>query len=140
MTHSEHSALDEEQPHRHRVELLGPGAGTFATTADAVAGLHQALPGRAQSGAHAVAGRVPQRGVRAIQYDETTTRVHRRPLVVVPAQINKYYITDLGPGRRLVESVVAAGILRRKESGADAGRLVADAPLCPGRRSRRTAG
>ena len=79
-------------------------------------------------------GRVVYRSVvfELIQYDETTTRVHRRPLVVVPPQINKYYITDLAPGRRLVESVVAAGILRRKESGADAGRLVADAPLCPG--------
>ena len=45
-----------------------------------------------------------------IQYGETTTRVHRRPLVVVPPQINKYYITDLAPGRSLVESTVAAGI------------------------------
>ena len=45
-----------------------------------------------------------------IQYDENTTRVHRRPLVVVPPQINKYYITDLAPGRSLVEATVAAGI------------------------------
>ena len=45
-----------------------------------------------------------------IQYDETATKVHRRPLVVVPPQINKYYITDLAPGRSLVESTVAAGI------------------------------
>ena len=39
-----------------------------------------------------------------IQYDETTPRVHQRPLVVVPPQINKYYITDLAPGRSLVEA------------------------------------
>ena len=45
-----------------------------------------------------------------IKYDETTTRVHQRPLVVIPPQINKYYITDLAPGRSLVESTVAAGI------------------------------
>jgi polyhydroxyalkanoate synthase len=45
-----------------------------------------------------------------IQYEETSTRVHRRPLVVVPPQINKYYITDLAPGRSLVEGTVAAGI------------------------------
>ncbi|HEX2382772.1 MAG TPA: alpha/beta fold hydrolase [Acidimicrobiales bacterium] len=45
-----------------------------------------------------------------IQYDETTPRVHKRPLVVVPPQINKYYITDLAPGRSLVESTVAAGV------------------------------
>jgi polyhydroxyalkanoate synthase len=45
-----------------------------------------------------------------IQFDEATTKVHRRPLVVVPPQINKYYITDLAPGRSLVESTVAAAI------------------------------
>jgi polyhydroxyalkanoate synthase len=45
-----------------------------------------------------------------IQYSETTPRVHQRPLVVVPPQINKYYITDLAPGRSLVESTVAAGV------------------------------
>jgi polyhydroxyalkanoate synthase len=31
-------------------------------------------------------------------------------LVVIPPQINKYYITDLAPGRSLVESTVAAGL------------------------------
>jgi polyhydroxyalkanoate synthase len=45
-----------------------------------------------------------------IQYGETTMRVHRRPVVVVPPQINKYYVTDLAPGRSLVEATVAAGI------------------------------
>jgi polyhydroxyalkanoate synthase len=45
-----------------------------------------------------------------IQYRETTARVHVRPVVVVPPQINKYYITDLAPGRSLVESTVAAGV------------------------------
>jgi polyhydroxyalkanoate synthase len=45
-----------------------------------------------------------------IQYEETTAEVRERPLVVVPPQINKYYITDLAPGRSLVESTVAAGI------------------------------
>jgi len=44
-----------------------------------------------------------------IQYDETTKQVHKRPLVVIPPQINKYYITDLAPGRSLVQSTVAAG-------------------------------
>jgi polyhydroxyalkanoate synthase len=57
-------------------------------------------------------GRVVHRGdvYELIQFQETTQRVHRRPLVVVPPQINKYYITDLAPGRSLVESTVAAGI------------------------------
>ena len=45
-----------------------------------------------------------------IQYEETTSEVRERPLLVVPPQINKYYITDLAPGRSLVESTVAAGI------------------------------
>jgi polyhydroxyalkanoate synthase len=45
-----------------------------------------------------------------IQYQATTDEVHCRPLVVIPPQINKYYITDLAPGRSLVESAVAAGI------------------------------
>jgi polyhydroxyalkanoate synthase len=45
-----------------------------------------------------------------IQYEETTGEVRERPLVVVPPQINKYYITDLAPGRSLVESTVGAGI------------------------------
>ena len=45
-----------------------------------------------------------------IQYEETTGRVHQRPLVVIPPQINKSYITDLAPGRSLVEATVAAGI------------------------------
>jgi poly[(R)-3-hydroxyalkanoate] polymerase subunit PhaC len=44
-----------------------------------------------------------------IQYEETTERVHERPIVVIPPQINKYYITDLAPGRSLVEGTVAAG-------------------------------
>ncbi len=45
-----------------------------------------------------------------IQYDETTRKVHERPLVAIPPQINKYYITDLAPGRSLAEATVAAGI------------------------------
>jgi polyhydroxyalkanoate synthase subunit PhaC len=45
-----------------------------------------------------------------IQFAPSTPKVHVRPLVVVPPQINKYYITDLAPGRSLVESTVAAGI------------------------------
>jgi polyhydroxyalkanoate synthase len=44
-----------------------------------------------------------------IQYRPTTETVHRVPLVVVPPTINKYYVTDLAPGRSIVESYVAAG-------------------------------
>ena len=45
-----------------------------------------------------------------IQYSPSTDRVFKRPLVVIPPQINKYYITDLAAGRSLVEHTVAAGI------------------------------
>jgi polyhydroxyalkanoate synthase subunit PhaC len=44
-----------------------------------------------------------------IQYRPTTPRVLRHPLVVVPPQINKYYILDLAPGRSLIEHAVSRG-------------------------------
>lgn len=44
-----------------------------------------------------------------IQYTPSTKRVHSRPLVIVPPQINKFYILDLAPGRSLVEYAVAQG-------------------------------
>ena len=45
-----------------------------------------------------------------IQYAPAGSRTFRRPLVVIPPQINKYYISDLAPGRSFVEHTVAAGI------------------------------
>ncbi|RBY78139.1 poly(3-hydroxyalkanoate) polymerase [Geodermatophilus sp. TF02-6] len=44
-----------------------------------------------------------------IQYRPTTERVRQVPLVVVPPTINKYYVTDLAPGRSIVEHYVASG-------------------------------
>jgi polyhydroxyalkanoate synthase len=44
-----------------------------------------------------------------IRYEPTTPKVRARPVLVVPPQINKYYVLDLAPGRSLVEALVAAG-------------------------------
>lgn len=44
-----------------------------------------------------------------IQYQPTTEKVHQRPLLIVPPQINKYYILDLAPGRSLVEHALSLG-------------------------------
>lgn len=45
-----------------------------------------------------------------IQYAPAGDRVHERPLVAIPPQINKYYITDISPGRSLVEHMVGRGV------------------------------
>jgi polyhydroxyalkanoate synthase len=44
-----------------------------------------------------------------IQYAPSTPDVREVPLVMIPPQINKYYVLDLAPGRSLVEYAVAHG-------------------------------
>ena len=44
-----------------------------------------------------------------IQYRPVTRTVHRFPLLIVPPMINKFYITDLAPGRSMVEYLVGQG-------------------------------
>ena len=41
-----------------------------------------------------------------IQYTPQTELVQRRPLLIVPPQINKFYATDLSPGRSFAEYAV----------------------------------
>jgi polyhydroxyalkanoate synthase len=45
-----------------------------------------------------------------LQYAPTTAKVHSRPTVVIPPQVNKYYFLDLAPGRSFVEHAVAQGL------------------------------
>jgi len=44
-----------------------------------------------------------------IQYAPQTATVHEVPLLMVPPVINKYYITDIAPGRSMIEYFVGQG-------------------------------
>jgi polyhydroxyalkanoate synthase len=45
-----------------------------------------------------------------IQYVPTTVQVHRRPLLIVPPQINKYYVFDLAPAKSIVQWALGSGV------------------------------
>ena len=45
-----------------------------------------------------------------IQYAPTTPQIHARPLLIVPPQINKYYVFDLAPDKSLVRFALESGI------------------------------
>jgi polyhydroxyalkanoate synthase len=44
-----------------------------------------------------------------IQYEPLTEKVHARPQLIVPPQINKFYIFDIAPGRSIVEYFLKNG-------------------------------
>ncbi len=45
-----------------------------------------------------------------IQYQPATAEVYRRPVMVVPPQINKFYVLDLSPGRSFAEHATRNGV------------------------------
>jgi polyhydroxyalkanoate synthase len=45
-----------------------------------------------------------------IQYQPTTPNVHKIPLLVIPPQINKFYVNDLTPEKSIVKYLLDAGI------------------------------
>jgi polyhydroxyalkanoate synthase subunit PhaC len=45
-----------------------------------------------------------------LQYNPASSQVYERPVLLVPPQINKYYVMDLAPGRSLTEYAVAHGL------------------------------
>jgi polyhydroxyalkanoate synthase len=45
-----------------------------------------------------------------LQYTPTTPRVHERPLLMVPPQLNRHYVLDLAPERSLVEFALSQGV------------------------------
>jgi len=47
--------------------------------------------------------------IQLIQYNPTTATVKRRPLLIIPPWINKYYILDLRPGNSFVKWAVNQG-------------------------------
>ncbi len=44
-----------------------------------------------------------------IQYTPTSKTVHARPQLLVPPQVNKFYVFDLAPGKSLIEFLVGSG-------------------------------
>ena len=77
-----------------------------------------------------------------IQYAPATTSVRRRPLLLVPPWMNKFYVMDLRPGNSLVELARGTGPFRVHHLVGESGFVVrgqrASATTCSKGRSRRS--
>ncbi len=60
-----------------------------------------------------------------LQYDPTTTEVHKRPLLLVPPWINKFYILDLKPKNSFIKFAIDQGFTVFVISWANPGRELA---------------
>jgi polyhydroxyalkanoate synthase len=60
-----------------------------------------------------------------LQYDPTTEQVHKRPLLIVPPWINKFYILDLKPKNSFIKYAVDQGFTVFVISWANPGRALA---------------
>jgi polyhydroxyalkanoate synthase len=45
-----------------------------------------------------------------IHYQPTTPHVYQRPLLIVPPQVNKFYVLDLSPNKSLIRYLVGSGV------------------------------
>jgi polyhydroxyalkanoate synthase len=61
-----------------------------------------------------------------IQYDATTETVHRRPLLLLPPWMNKFYVMDLRPGNSFIQWLVDQGHTVFVVSSVNPGKELAD--------------